>query len=104
MNEVQVAEIREIFTLFDKNSDGYVNTSELGNVIRALFMNPTQADVKLMEREVDPNETGSFDQISLISLIAKRPKPVEELEEMIQAIRTINPTTSDDNDGNQNKI
>ena len=104
LNEVQVAEIREIFTLFDKNSDGYVNTSELGNVIRALYMNPTQAEVKEMEREVDPNETGSFDQISLIGLIAKRPKVVEELEEMIQAIRTICPNPSDDNEENKNKI
>ena len=26
LNEVQIAEIREIFTLFDKNSDGYVET------------------------------------------------------------------------------
>ena len=42
LNDVQIAEIREIFTLFDKNSDGYVNTSELGMIIRALNMNPTQ--------------------------------------------------------------
>ena len=26
LNEITIAEIREIFTLFDKNSDGYVNT------------------------------------------------------------------------------
>ena len=89
LNEIQIAEIREIFTLFDKNSDGYVNTSELGNVVRALNMNPTQAEVKEMEQEVDPHETNSFDQMNLISLIAKRPKPVDELEEMIQAIKTI---------------
>ena len=42
-----------------------------------------------MEKEVDSNDTGSFDQISLISLIAKRPKVNDELEEMIQALKTI---------------
>ena len=36
LSEIQIAEIREIFTLFDKNSDGYVNTNELGTIIRAL--------------------------------------------------------------------
>ena len=41
LDDVQIAEIREIFTLFDKNSDGYVNTSELGTILRALNMNPT---------------------------------------------------------------
>ena len=41
LNEIQMAEIREIFTLFDKNSDGYVNTSELGTILRGLGMNPS---------------------------------------------------------------
>ena len=42
LNELQIAEIREIFTLFDKNSDGLVNTSELGTIVRALSLNPTE--------------------------------------------------------------
>ena len=42
-----------------------------------------------MEKDVDPQETNSFDQMNLISLIAKRPKTNDELEEMIQAIKTI---------------
>ena len=89
LNEIQIAEIREIFTLFDKNSDGYVNTHELGYIIRALNMNPTQQEVKEMERDVDPNETGSFDQMNLISLIARRPKPLEDLETMVEQITVI---------------
>ena len=80
LTEVQIAEIREIFTLFDKNSDGYVNTNELGTILRALHMNPTQAEVKDMEKDLDPNETGSFDQMNLISLIARRPKTDQTLE------------------------
>ena len=36
LNEVQIAEIREIFTLFDKNSDGYVNITDLGTMVRGL--------------------------------------------------------------------
>ena len=61
LTEIQIAEIREIFTLFDKNSDGYVNTSELGTILRNLGYNPTQAEVKEMENDVDPNDTGSFE-------------------------------------------
>ena len=74
MDEVQVAQIREIFTLFDKNSDGYVNTSELGTIIRGLDMQPTQAEVKEMEKDVDPNDSGSFEQNSLISLVYRKNK------------------------------
>ena len=87
---MQIAEIREIFTLFDKNSDGYVNTSELGNVVRALGFNPTQTEVKDMEKDVDPQGTMSFDQMNLISLIARRPKQIDSLEDMISALKTMN--------------
>lgn len=61
LNEVQIAEIREIFTLFDKNSDGYVNTSELGTVVRGLNLNPSDNEVVEMVKEVDPNGIGQFD-------------------------------------------
>ena len=36
-----IAEIREIFTLFDKDADGYVSTSDLGTIVRGLNMNPS---------------------------------------------------------------
>ena len=89
LDEIQIAEIREIFTLFDKNSDGYVNTNELGYIVRALNMNPTQAEVKEWEAKVDPNDTGSFDQMSLISLIAKEEKKTETLDQMVEALKVM---------------
>ena len=61
LNEVQIAEIREIFTLFDKNSDGLVNTNELGTMVRALNMNPTEIEVIEMQQDVDPEKEGQFD-------------------------------------------
>ena len=89
LTEIQIAEIREIFTLFDKNSDGYVNTNELGTMLRALGMNPTQAEVKDMEKELDGNDTGSFDQMGLIGLIARKPRQEQTLEQMIEAIKVL---------------
>jgi calmodulin len=55
LNEVVIAEIREIFTLFDKNADGYVTTSDLGTMIRGLGFNPTEREVAEMQKDVDPN-------------------------------------------------
>jgi Ca2+-binding EF-hand superfamily protein len=89
LNEVTIAEIREIFTLFDKNADGYVATTELGTIIRGLQHNPTERDVADMQRDVDPNQTGSFDQNSLISLIARRPKQVDSMQDMIEALTVV---------------
>ena len=40
ISDYEIARTKEIFTLFDKNSDGYVNTNELGTMLRGLDMNP----------------------------------------------------------------
>ncbi len=58
LTEVQIAEIREIFTLFDKNSDGYVNTAELGTIVRGLNLNPSDSEVQEMIKEVDAQGVG----------------------------------------------
>jgi calmodulin len=79
LNEVVIAEIWEIFTLFDKNADGYVDTSQLGTMIRGLGYNPTEREVAEMQKDVDPNQSGSFDKNSLISLIARKPKQEERI-------------------------
>ena len=61
-------------------------------------MNPTQAEVKDMEKDLDPNETGSFDQMNLISLIARRPKTDQTLEQMIEALKVLNQDGNDEKD------
>jgi calmodulin len=51
---VKIAEIREIFTLFDKDADSYVATKELGTIVRGLNLNPTQKEVEAMAKKIDP--------------------------------------------------
>ena len=36
LTELQIAEIREVFSLFDKDGDNYVGNVHLGTIIRAL--------------------------------------------------------------------
>lgn len=51
-------EIKEIFDLFDKNNRGAVATSELGTLVRALNLNPTETEITEMQGKVDPKNTG----------------------------------------------
>ena len=74
LTDVMIAEIREIFSLFDKDADGFVQTSDLGTIVRGLNLNPSETEVAEMIRDVDPEGRGSFNQNALCSLIARRPK------------------------------
>ena len=87
LTDIMIAEIREIFTLFDKDADGYVSTADLGTIIRGLNFNPSQREIDEMIRDVDPNGTGTFNQNALCSLIARRPKKEYTLEEIVEALK-----------------
>ena len=78
-NNVNENEIREIFALFDKSKSGKVATSELGTVVRALNLNPTEAEIKEMQLKVDPETSGNFNVENLEKVIGERGKDQESL-------------------------
>jgi Ca2+-binding EF-hand superfamily protein len=52
--EITHHEIKEIFSLFDKNSEGYVHTKELGTLVRAINLNPTENELQELSKKIDP--------------------------------------------------
>ena len=97
LTDILLAEIREIFSLFDKDADGFVQTSDLGTIVRGLNFNPSETEVAEMIKEVDPDSRGSFNQNALTKLIASRPKEEQMLEDVVDALRLITEDQSADN-------
>lgn len=89
LNEEKLAEIKEIFTLFDKDSDGLVSTQHLALMIRGLNQNPTEAEVQNMIYEVDPERTGNFDFPEFVALMARRMKDIDAEEELLEAFSVL---------------
>lgn len=48
-----IAELMEVFNLFDKNQDGSIDVKELGDVMRGMGGNPTDAEIQQMMKEAD---------------------------------------------------
>ena len=53
-----VAEAKEAFNLFDKDSAGSIRTCDIGLVLRSLGFNLSDTDLAAMEEDVDPEKLG----------------------------------------------
>lgn len=87
LSEDQIAEFKEAFSLFDKDDNGYITTTELGTVMRSLGQNPTEAELQDMIAEVDSNSSGTIDLQEFLGLMARRMKDTESEEELREAFR-----------------
>ena len=77
MTDEQIAEFKEAFSLFDRNGDGKITTTELGTVMRSLGLNPTQAELQSMINEVDVDGNGTVDFPEFLSLMAREMKDTD---------------------------
>ena len=48
-------EYRDAFVLFDKRGDNKIDSQQIGDVMRALGLNPTEAEIKKVCQEMDPS-------------------------------------------------
>ena len=54
LSEEQIAELKQAFNEFDVDGGGTINTRELGYAMRAMGMNPTEAELLDLINEVRP--------------------------------------------------
>lgn len=97
LQEEKVSECREVFDLFDKDKDGAITAKELGDVMRALGANPTQAELDEMILEVvkEHDESQRIEFNEFLDLFAKKMKDPDSEEDLMEAFRVFD----HDNDG-----
>ena len=94
LDEEQITEFKEAFTVFDENGDGVITTKELGNVMKTLGQNPTEAELQHMVGEVDADGNGTIDFPEFLTMMARKMKDTDTEEEIIEAFKVF------DKDGN----
>ncbi|KAG6483744.1 hypothetical protein ZIOFF_060398 [Zingiber officinale] len=87
LSEEQVAEFKEAFSLFDKDGNGNITTSELGNVMQSLGQNPTEAELKEMIKVADVDGSGTMDFKEFLNMMAHKLKDAGSEEELKEAFR-----------------
>ncbi len=87
--EELIAQIKEVFSLFDKDGDNKVKIEHLGLMIRALNQNPTEEEIKTMKKEIDPENTGEMIFSDFVALVLQKWKEIDGEEELLDAFRML---------------
>jgi calmodulin len=94
LTEDKIAEFREAFEIFDKDKDGYITIKELGEIMKNLGQQPTEAELQDMINEVDVDGNGNIDFKEFLGLMARKMRDTDTEEELIEAFKVF------DRDGN----
>ena len=84
LSEDQLAELKESFKLFDKDSDNMINIEDLKIVMRSLGYHLSEAELKDMLSEVDSDGTETIDFVEFIAFLARKCKEENKEEEMTE--------------------
>ncbi|XP_052137267.1 putative calmodulin-like protein 6 [Oryza glaberrima] len=72
LNEQQISDFRDAFSLFDKNNDGCISREELATVLTRLGMAPSQEDLQDMIVAVDEDGNGTIEFDEFIAIMKKK--------------------------------
>ena len=88
LTEMEIALYKEAFQIFDKHSEGYISTKELGTIFNSLGINISEEDLIEIITIYDNDQNYSMiDFITFLDIIAKKKDDIYKEEDLINAFR-----------------
>jgi calmodulin len=88
LTEMEIALYKEAFQIFDKHSEGYISTKELGTILSSLGFNISDEDLNEIINIYDNDENNNLiDFISFLEIISKKKNNIYKEEDLIDAFR-----------------
>jgi len=91
MIEKQIHEYKEAFALWDGDKDGKVGASDIGTMMRSLGMNPTEAEIRQIVKEIPG---GKVDLPSFLKIMQKANTTRIAEKEIIEAFKVFDPSNT----------
>ena len=88
LTELEIAEYKEAFQIFDKHGEGAISSKELGTIMRSLGLNPSDEDLKEIIDSFDNDKNNNMiDFNSFLIIMAKRKNDIDNEEDLLDAFR-----------------
>ena len=88
LTEMEIALYKEAFQIFDKHSEGYISTNELGTIMSSLGFNISDEDLNEITNIYDNEQNNNMiDFISFLEIISKKKGNIYKEEDLIDAFR-----------------
>jgi len=95
LTDETLTEIRDVFSLYDDRGDDHIPKHYLGEAVRALGLNPTEAEIRLLLTDLNRVERLSMQQFQVIfERLCRQKDSVTPMNEFVDGLRVF------DKDGN----
>ena len=86
--EEKVAKYRDVFAFFDKKGDGTISTSDLGTAMRALELDLSEEELRVLIADVDSEGNGTLDLNEFLGIMGNYKSPKKETEaDLLEAFK-----------------
>lgn len=93
MADLQISDFQETFNIFDTKGDGCIDFTQVGDVLRAMGQNPTQADIGKCTESLDPKVRITWETFVPILQSIMKNKDRYSFDDIVEGLRHF------DNDG-----
>lgn len=82
LSSTELADYKEVFSMFDKDGDGTIDNAELGSVMASLGVNPSELELQEMIAEIDTDQNGTIDFSEFCQLMVNKGQAVNIDDEL----------------------
>ena len=87
-------EYKKIFKLYSNGENGYVNTSELSKIFKAINIDASDEEIKEIIKKLDLEDKKEINHEEFLTIINQKEKDIDGVEEVLKAFKVF------DKDGN----
>jgi len=91
LSEQQQKELKEAFSIFDKNGDGGISNDELKIFLETLGQKPTDKEVSALMKEVDADGNGEIDFDEFLQMMIRQLNPEDKEDEIARVFAVFDP-------------